>query len=281
MKNFQKLVALFIVVLLLFSLAACGKKASNGSNSNNNDSGNENGGDKNNSNNNNDGNNSMPSGVNLPDGYPADFVPIMENAISGSGMKTGENNFMVSYTTPSSREEVFEFYSKAFEKYGDAVSIADNKREFNLEADGWDATIFIDSSGANTSLRISVFKADDNQGNNGDDGNNDDNNNNNDNDNANEELKNVIALIDGAEVVDEVIYKDEYTVSFNVNKSYQEVVDFYKNILKSATDVNVEEDNIEFYATAIKDNCSVEIQVITEEDNTSQCTVLINIYSNE
>ncbi|MGI6224923.1 MAG: hypothetical protein ACOYJ1_01580 [Peptococcales bacterium] len=213
--------------------------------------------------------------VNLPEGYPIDFVPIMDDATSGSGINT-DGNFNISYGTPSSGEQVMEFYTSHFQKYGDAVIIADNNLEINLEADGKGIQILLDTTGTSTYVRISIHNL---QAPGGNDVNGDFTEKEEKTEMTQEFPTDIVPIIDGAEIIDQSSEEEgngtEYSITFSVNKSFKDVTEFYKKIVNKMSDSNITEDDFEFYAGAVKSNHSVEIQIT---DNGDSSFVLINIY---
>lgn len=216
-------------------------------------------------------------GVNLPDGYPLDFVPIMDDAISGSGMET-LGNFNLSYGTPSSGEQVMEFYKAHFQKYGDAVIVADNNREINLEADGRAAKILLDTTGTTTYVRISIQHA---QTETKGDVNNSTENNQEDGSEVTKEFPtDIVPIIEGAEIMEQSSEEEEngteYSITFSVAKSFKEVVGFYNKVINGMSDSNITEDDVEFYARAVQENTSVVIQITDNGGDSS--LVVINIF---
>jgi len=210
-----------------------------------------------------------PGGVNLPEGYPIDLVPIMDDATSGSGINT-DGAFNITYSTPSTGEQVMEFYRQHFQRYGDAVIIADNNLEINLRAESRDIQILIDPSGQTTNLRIFIGGvSEENENLNGNNDNNDQANIS----NVSEEFPtDIIPIMDGGEVYD----MSSQSVNFTTKKPFKEVIEFYKEIVNTMENANISDGDYEFFATASKGENSVEIQIMDTGDN--QTVVLINIY---
>ncbi len=208
------------------------------------------------------------SALSLPKGYPIDLVPIMEDATSASGIETS-GVFNVSYSTPSSREEVMTFYSDHFSKYQDAVKIGDGNRELNLEVAGQSINIQLDASGEKTSVRISIVGQD--------------------TENTSSETEetsssasgkfptNVVPLMGGASIIDEINEQEEHSVTYQINKPFGETTNFYRKAVKKMSSPNISEGQGEFFATAKKGKSSIEIQIT--ESTTTDSIVQINIYN--
>lgn len=220
-------------------------------------------------------------GVSIPEGYPTEFVPIMEDAVTGWGMGS-DGNFELSYTTPASAENVLKYYTGKFEKYGDSVKISDNQKEINLEAEGKTVHILIDAAGDATSLRISISSESEAENNDiakDDEGSSD---------NAVGEQEafptNIVPIIDGAEITDNTSEKTEagteYSANLQVKKSLKDVAAFYKNVINEMSNGNIQDGDSEFYATAEKSSNKVEIQIIENSGDSAECMVVINIYPN-
>lgn len=215
-------------------------------------------------------------GVSLPEGYPADLVPVMEDAESGWGMASG-GGFNLSYSTPSSGDKVLAFYSDHFAKYGDAVAIADGNREINLVAEGRSINILIDDSSKSTSLRISIGAADASES-----GENSvvEETAAPDETAAVEYPKEIVPLIDGAQIIDLSGQKEgngiSYSATVQVNKSFAETTAFYKSVLEAIPGSSVEASDTELYGNAVAGSNSIEIQIVENSD--SDCMVMINIY---
>lgn len=248
MKN-TKIVGLFLIVTLLFTFIGCGRRKEPPKQRQTDISIKE------------------ERAVFLPDGYPTDLVPIMEDAISGSGMETA-GNFNISYSTPSSAEEVMSFYTNHFSKYKDAMKLANNRLELNLEVDSQKINIQLDESGEKTSVRISIVG----QG----------------AENSSSEAEetsssasgkfptNLVPLMRGASIIDEVNEKDQHAITYQIKKPFKETANFYRKAVKKMTNANISQSQGEFYATAKKGNSSIEIQIA--ENAATESMVMINIY---
>jgi len=216
--------------------------------------------------------------ISLPEGYPYELVPIMDNAISGGGMRT-DTHYNIVYTTPASVEQVLAFYVDHFGEYGGRVSVADNKLEIHFESEGRKADIYLDPTGGKTTLNIGIFDTTaDTYG-------QDVIESTLDTDDVltprGELLAELIPLVSGSYIMDEYGEQTseglEYSATVLISQPLEYVVAFYAELLKEMPSSSIAMDNEEFWGRGTNDISSIEIQVVGNGPEDS--IMLVNIYT--
>ena len=215
--------------------------------------------------------------VSLPEGYPYELVPIMDDAISGGGMRT-DTHYSVVYTTPASVEQVLAFYLEHFTESGGDVSIADNSLEIHFEIEGRKVDIYLDPTGGKTTLNIGVFDTTaSTYGHEVSEPNQDAD----DLSPAVASLGDVIPLVSGAYIMDEYGEETsegfEYSATVLISQPFTYVAAFYADLLKEMPSSSVSMEGGEFWGRATFDASSIEIQIV--ENGPEESIMVVNIYA--
>jgi hypothetical protein len=229
-------------------------------------------------------------GIVLPEGYPKEFVPIMEDAISAEGVGSDEN-YSIYYTTPSTAEDIMTFYEKCFEKYGDSAVIAENKKEINLEAEGKKVNIVIDTVEKNTSVKIKISKITTEEES---DSINDEKNDTVDEKSGTDEISNdsddsytemidfptdIVPIMAGGDIVDQNNKKTddttEYSITLIVSRSYVDTVAYYNSLASEDSSAVINNGDVDYLAKYTKENNSIEILISNSGE--TETTVTLNV----